>query len=928
MKRFLIIVFFLNLGILAQEVPPITNFKAETYNASNQNWAISQALNKKICVANNASLLVYNGASWQSYPSPNESIIRSVNVIGNRIYTGCFMEFGYWEANTLGVLNYTSLSNKIKRKLKEDEQFWNIYNIGKWMVFQSLNCIYIYDTHTKKFEIICSDDTIVKSFKIKDVIYYQKNKKGLFKIELGNEVIVSVDEVLKSNRIVSIFTKFDKLIILTEHSGFYYLENGQLSKSNLLSKSQISQYSFYSGIQLRNNDFALGTISNGFLCMSPEGEIKFQINQDSGLQNNTVLSLYEDQSNNIWLGLDNGISFINPNSAYKIYNDTEGILGSVYAAKAYREYLYLGTNQGLFFKKLNTTDTFQLIPGTKGQVWSLNVINNTLFCGHNSGTFIVTKNNASQIADVPGTWTIKALDSNSSILIQGNYNGLYVLNFDQNRWKIRNKISGFDYSSRYFEVFQNQIFVNHEYKGVFKLKVNKSFKKVEKVSIDTLIKGANSSIIKYNDDLLYAYKNGVLKYNNKKKIFVKHSLLSASYNTNTYDSGKLIVAPEENALWIFSKSKISKIEPSIINNLKISDIAIDNRKRNSVLGYENIVKLNQRGDYLMGTLSGYIIFNEAQLSNTSFNVFIEKIEVKGSDTIFLNDKNLEGNFKTKENNIDFSFFVPNYNGYLDTYYQFQLQGIYNQWSALTKEPSVKFENLPHGNYRFNVRAKIGNSYSKNTASYQFSIQKPWYITTPMIVVYMLSVFLFSLLMHLLYRKYYKRQQQRLLSKTKKELAFTKIQNEKALIKVQNEQLELENKSKTKELAASTMGMIRKNEVLSNIKKELNKVADKKSVKSVIQLIDENLKQNNDWLLFQEAFNNTDSDFLKNIKKLHPSLTPNDLKLCVYLRLNLSSKEIAQLFHISPRSVEIKRYRLRKKLNLKHEDNLVNYILDL
>jgi DNA-binding CsgD family transcriptional regulator len=81
-------------------------------------------------------------------------------------------------------------------------------------------------------------------------------------------------------------------------------------------------------------------------------------------------------------------------------------------------------------------------------------------------------------------------------------------------------------------------------------------------------------------------------------------------------------------------------------------------------------------------------------------------------------------------------------------------------------------------------------------------------------------------------------------------------------------------------------------------------------------------------MFQEAFNNADSDFLKKVKSLRTTLSPNDLRLCAYLRLNLSSKEIAPLLNISVRSVEIKRYRLRKKMDLPHEDSLVEYILKI
>ncbi|MGS0526385.1 helix-turn-helix transcriptional regulator [Zobellia nedashkovskayae] len=78
----------------------------------------------------------------------------------------------------------------------------------------------------------------------------------------------------------------------------------------------------------------------------------------------------------------------------------------------------------------------------------------------------------------------------------------------------------------------------------------------------------------------------------------------------------------------------------------------------------------------------------------------------------------------------------------------------------------------------------------------------------------------------------------------------------------------------------------------------------------------------------EAFNNTDREFLTRAKELHPNLSSNDLKFCAYLRLNLSSKEIAPLLNISVKSVEVRRSRLRKKLDLKRETKLTDYILSV
>ena len=128
-------------------------------------------------------------------------------------------------------------------------------------------------------------------------------------------------------------------------------------------------------------------------------------------------------------------------------------------------------------------------------------------------------------------------------------------------------------------------------------------------------------------------------------------------------------------------------------------------------------------------------------------------------------------------------------------------------------------------------------------------------------------------------------------------------------------------SKNRELGLSTMNLIKRNELLGTIKKELGSTKDKDGITTVIKLINTNLNTSNDWKLFEEAFKNTDKGFMKKLKHKHSNLTSNDLRLCTYLRLNLSSKEIAPLLNISIRSVEVKRYRLRKKMNLPHEASL-------
>ncbi|MBP0902898.1 triple tyrosine motif-containing protein [Mariniflexile gromovii] len=929
----LFILFFCVL-VNGQEHPPIQIFTPNEYGGENQNWSISQSKEKHIYVANNKGLLVFNGAKWVLYNSPNQTIVRSVNVIDELIYTGCYREFGFWKKNSLGILNYTSLSSKLKISFLEDEEIWNIIHVDDFILFQSLKRIYVYNQRDDTCSIISSNTVLYKVFKINEGVYFQKTKEGVFEIVNGKARLVSNHPILKENLLVNIFNHQGNLLFQTEDNGFYIFKDNTLIKWDISANEVLLNDRIYSSIKLKDQSFILGTISNGILHVTSDGDIEHYINQNNGLSNNTVLSVFEDVDNNVWLGLENGINCINLSSPFTIYNGEKGKIGSVNTSILFNNYLYIGTNQGLFYKEINSDNQFKLVPGTQGAVWCLTNIDNTLFCGNNSGTFIINGAQAQFISDIQGTWNIKTISKNNKLLLQGNYNGLNILENKHGQWVFKNKIEGFDISSRYFEILNGtDVFVSHEYKGVFKVKLDANYTKAISVLKDTSVaQGLKTSLIKYHNQLLYTQKEGVFKYDEIKNRFVRDSILSGLFLKEQFTSGKLVFIKETNTLWSFSLHDISYFAPfKLSNSYKINKIPLPSSLRNDVSGYENISYINNN-KYLYGNTLGYIIIDLDKLNEKPHKVNIDLIskgyyKKNSFKTEFL-DPSTKGIFKNNENNLEFNFSVPEYDKYLEAEYQYKLEGIYNFWSKWSTQSNALFENLPFGEYTFYVKSRIGNDVSENIESYSFKIDPPWYLTKVMFGVYFILVALFSLFMHTVYKRYYRKQREKLLYKTQRDLELKELENKQQLMRFNNENLRQDIDNKNRELAISTMSLIKKNEFLNNIKSELQKAQDQKSLKSVIKIIDKNLNNTDDWHAFEEAFNNADQDFLKKIKSEHPSLTSNDLRLCAYLRLNLSSKEIAPLLNISSRSVEVKRYRLRKKMDLPHESSLTDYILEI
>ncbi|MEZ4854560.1 triple tyrosine motif-containing protein, partial [Flavobacterium sp.] len=829
-------------------------------------------------------------------------------------------------------LKYTSITKTLKLNLIEDEQFWNILSYENWVVFQSLDAIYIYDSIENKVSTIPSKNKIFKSYKVGNSVYFQVLGEGLYEIINGKAQLAVKNAITTTSKIIGLFDATNEIIVFTQNDGIYSYTGSSFEVKNANLSTIVGNNNIYSVYQLGTKDFVVGTISEGIYIIGENGLVKLHVSQNKGLINNTVLAIYEDFDQNLWLGLDNGLSCINLNSSIKVYTDLTGTLGTVYATLKRGNDLYVGTNQGLFYKVFNEDSNFKLVEGTKGQVWSLFEHDETVFCGHDSGTFIVNKEKSTKIFSASGTWKFNKIPLNSNLILQGNYYGLSVLIKENGIWKFKNKLTNYNLSSRYFEFYnENELYVNHEYKGVFQLQLDTNFSTViEQKKLDYLEKSKNSSIAKFNEQLFFANKKGVYKLNSATKKFELDSYLSQIFQNDQYTSGKIIVNNNE-SLWLFSENFIHLFEPGKFSNkLQKKSIPIPQSITKPMLGYENITKIS-KAKFLIGTTDGFYTLNVDGLKFKNHKVVLSEVLVAQTEGKFIKKPIKEkGIFNYKENNLFFQFAIPEYNKYVFSEFQYKLEGFHENWTNWLTKPYASFENLPPGNYTFKVKSKLGDSISNEVVAFSFEILNPWYKTLWAKIIYTILAFIVAYYVHKSYKLYYQKKETKLIEENNLLLEIAALESEKQMMKLKNEKLSQEFQNKSKELAASTMSLMKKDKLLAIIKDDLRNTesTNSKSIKTVISKISKNIESKDSWEVFKEAFDNADNDFLKKLKAAHPTLTPNDLRLCAYLRLNLSSKEIAPLLNISVRSVEIKRYRLRKKMELEHEKGLVEYILTI
>ena len=190
--------------LFSQYHPPIQNYSTDIYQAGNQNWKISQDAYNRVYVANNFGLLEFNGSSWNLHATPNNTILRSVFVNNNAVYTGAYMDFGYWLRQENGQLKYTSLVETLNFNMIEDEQIWNIVPHKQFVIFQSLDRLIIYNQVKRSLSTFNPISGILKLYVVGDNVFYQDNNLSIYKIINERAELFADATTLKNNMVIGI----------------------------------------------------------------------------------------------------------------------------------------------------------------------------------------------------------------------------------------------------------------------------------------------------------------------------------------------------------------------------------------------------------------------------------------------------------------------------------------------------------------------------------------------------------------------------------------------------------------------------------------------------------------------------------------------------------------------------------------------------
>lgn len=903
--------FFIAFHIQAQELLPfVENYNKSDYQGDNQIWNVAQGKDKAMYFANNHYLLRYDGVVWEKYSLPNKTIIRSILIEGDRIYSGSYKEFGYWYREN-GKMRYVSITKNLRLFAEKDnEEIWKIFRFNGSLYFQSFNDVFIYDG--KNIRKIQFPFLISYCFVVDNNLYVASVEKGLYKMN-GSKISSPKGWGILKNTVVHAIEKYKgQTYIFTQKKGVFIAENNTLKPwanplNETLKSNGINVAKF-----IKNNKLVVGTGNKGVFIYDFNTNTFKNIDRNNVLMNNSVLSIGFDKEEDLWLGLDNGLAHVEVNSPISFFYDNSGILGSVYSVATIDKGYLIASNHGIFeFDSGN----FKMFPNTQGQGWNITKIKNKYVIGHNDGTFCYENGVLTKINNVSGGWNLSKSTINDTYF-QSTYSGVLVYS-DALQLSQSLKINDLSKPIKYVaQNKKNEIWAADNYRGLYRVFLDDNFKtqKVENITQQSKITNDfGVKIFEFRNEILFLINNVWYTFNSISNKLEENEL----FNTN-FKNISDVVAIDKDHFMVLQDGILYHIyshENKFVWNI------IQEKYYKGKLINENLRIFRSQNHYLLNLDDGFISLQLGYENKQNKGV---KVEAYNNNELLENEGKIKHNTELRINVISGIYGASKPN----LFYQINKGKNFIPIS----NGEIVLNNLSSGSHSVVIYKHDGANYDK-VSSFDFRVAQPWYFSFWMIFLYLLVIgavlFFYYKWNKLRYTQKLKLQAEELKHQREILEMELKKENELNIQEYEKHILELELQSKSSEVAGKSLSIAKQSEMIENIQNILDSEKDFNKLKSEIKkAIKINEVNKHEWEIFETNLNQIHNEFIINLSKKYPNLTPKDIKLCVYLKMNLSSKEIAPMMNISFRGVELHRYRLRKKLNLTQDENLSKFLLTL
>lgn len=946
MPRLAQLLFFLLNGsnmtfvIAATFQPIITNYALGAYSpdAGVQNWDVVQGLNGEIFIGNNRGLFVFDGYNWRNTAIPSNMVIRSLMVDGERIYIGSYEEFGYFTTSDIGSYVYHSLSKSVNKHFSNGE-VWSITKYNNKVYFQTFNSLFVYDGRS----ITLLHDTKVRPLylhKIHNHLYVQDIYGGYYRFDGKRYSLLYDKSEFENDNIVAAISLKNNAILCSEKQGLFLMDkNFRLRKFNTEIDTELRSFNINRAIITKDSTVIIGTIQNGIYAIDLQGRLCWHYNTENGLLNNTVMRLLCDKDNNVWAALDNGIALIHSGSPFSVLTSgrDDPQIGTVFDLLIDGKNIWAATNQG-FYRYNSISGSISLVACTGGQNWHVTRFGKQVFLGNNIHTMSISNGAATPLPfTTSSTCMMRCNINGQEIILEASYDRLYVYKQrTDGQWIFSNAVAGFTTPVRQMEIDQSgAVWVANMTKGIFRLELTPDLSRIAHSKYFASLNDSVSSmnyVMKIRGHVVFSDNRQMYVYDDiQHRIIPYEQLNNISIASTDIHSCTPI---DDNTFWLSGRTGylLMCYENENFHVRQFVPMFFFGAS-----GNENMERVIMSGDTayfnMNNCVARYImdgVMNAWQIPH--LHVWSVTSTTSDDKSILqLPIKTVKASDALSERNIKVCFSFPNFNREMIRFhYKLSCGKIISDTES--DIPAVEYKNLSYGTYLLEAIAVNAKGDTVARCEYNFKIPLPLWLSPWAVGVYLFALGLIFWYFSKLRTNHVVAQKRKVYEEEKTKQDMKMLEQEKLIAKQRQQILEAELVSKGKQLANLSLNVHAKEKMIEGLKESLkaNKMKSASNARDMDALLRqiESVSGSMEFLdIYQKNFDLIHEHFFRNLRERYPSLTSNDLRLCAFLRLNMSTKDIANITNMDVRGVETSRYRLRRKLKLIGRQSIVEFLID-
>jgi DNA-binding CsgD family transcriptional regulator len=971
-----ILLIYCNLSfaqIAGKGAPAITNYSLNNFEVGQPNWAILQDKRGIMYFANSLGLIEFDGKTWNTIFLDNNLTARSVAMdAAGKVYVGGYECFGYLKADSCGQIKIQSLIQLIPARYRRFGELWGISLVRNQIILQTTKYLFILNGTTCK--TIESKNGFHRGICNDGKFYVRENGRGICILENNELKLMPQGELFANERIYSIldYTNNQKFFVsLTQ--GVFLFDGQKFMKWEKVNKQLPADAFISCAANVGKDHIVFGTTSKGILLFDKSGQLVQHISKKDGLCSNTIYDiLYEPANGGLWLATNNGIDYVEISSSFSFFPTRDFINSSIEHISLFQNRLFINSSPVIYTSNWATGASsgfkpeFQEVSNLNQMVFNIKRVDNCLFFLHYGGAYYLDVNLQKHdlLKKNISVYDIVRIDSVNNYYVLSSYYGLDLMKKTGNGFQYINKIDGIDYPVISIVAdTKGQCWITTNEYQVQRLQINTAKQVVsESVLFDSTagVPAENKymRIQKINGKIILTTTQGYFWLNPQNESFEPY----ASFN-RIFPKNKIVEFFFEDFngnYWYsyHSRKGFGKLEFLGGDSYRLVEKPFY-KFWNSSSNIQAICPLNDK-ETMIGMNGGMMLYTplteekfthqfvtlvrRVGLIRNGKTIFGGNFPLNGSSFVNKQPKNDIPQINYSDNSLRFVSSAIWYENNDKTEFQYKLDGFDKEWTAWTTDNQKDYTNLSPGKYKFKVRARNVHKVTGTTAEYTFVILAPWYRTYWAYLLYLVVIVCILMFILEYYHNELKRKNARLEKLVEKRTAeLTRKQDallEASLKNKELEQLRLEEelrfkneevKLKSKELINFGMHIFQKKILIKSMKSKLTEFRDaakadtKPLFQELIELLNVQLRKDKESKIFQMHVKNVNAQFFNKLKEINPNLTKNELMLAALLSLNLSSKEIAAIENRTVRAIEMARYRIRARLNLKPNENLIEFL---